>query len=150
MLVKEIMTTSVKTARPTDPVRDIATIMCFNKISGLPVVDGEGSLVGMISEKDILHAMFPKLQDFIANPSTPDFERLEREYRDVVSLRVADLMTAIVYTAEPDMPVLKAASIMFRNRIRRIPVSQGGRLLGIISIGDLHKAMFRKNLTLPA
>jgi CBS domain-containing protein len=149
MLVKEIMTTSVKTARPTDPVRDIATIMCFNKISGLPVVDGEGSLVGMISEKDILHAMFPKLQDFIANPSTPDFEKLEREYRDVVSLRVADLMTAIVYTAEPDMPVLKAASIMFRNRIRRIPVSQGGRLLGIISIGDVHKAMFRKNLTLP-
>jgi CBS domain-containing protein len=149
MLVKEIMTTSVKTARPTDPVRDIATIMCFNKISGLPVVDGEGSMVGMISEKDILHAMFPKLQDFIANPSTPDFEKLEREYRDVVSLRVADLMTAIVYTAEPDMPVLKAASIMFRNRIRRIPVSQGGRLLGIISIGDVHKAMFRKNLTLP-
>jgi CBS domain-containing protein len=150
MLVKEIMTTSVKTARPTDPVRDIATIMCFNKISGLPVVDGEGNLVGMISEKDILHAMFPKLQDFIANPSTPDFEQLEREYRDVVSLRVTDLMTAIVYTAEPDMPVLKAASIMFRNRIRRIPVSQGGRLLGIISIGDVHKAMFRKNLTLPA
>jgi CBS domain-containing protein len=149
MLVKEIMTTSVKTARPTDPVRDIATIMCFNKISGLPVVDGEGSMVGMISEKDILHAMFPKLQDFIANPSTPDFEKLEREYRDVVSLRVADLMTAIVYTAEPDMPVLKAASIMFRNRIRRIPVSQGGRLLGIISIGDVHKAMFRKTLTLP-
>ena len=150
MLVKDIMTTAVKTASPADPVRDIATIMCFNKISGLPVVDGAGSLVGMISEKDILHAMFPKLQDFIANPSTPDFERLEREHRDVVSLRVADLMTAIVYTAEPDMPVLKAASIMFRNRIRRIPVSQGGRLLGIISIGDVHKAMFRKNLTLPA
>ncbi|MBS1235937.1 MAG: signal transduction protein [Proteobacteria bacterium] len=68
----------------------------------------------------------------------------------MVNLRVADLMTAIVYMAEPDMPVLKAASIMFRNRIRRIPVSQGKRLLGIISIGDVHKAMFRKNLTLPA
>lgn len=150
MLVKDIMTTTVKTAKPTDPVRDIATIMCFNKISGLPVVDGEEKLVGMISEKDILHAMFPKLQDFIANPSTPDFEALEREYRDVVTLRVADLMTALVHKAEPDMPVLKAASIMFRNRIRRIPVSQNGLLLGIISIGDVHKAMFRKNLTLPA
>jgi len=150
MLVKDIMTTAVKTASPTDPVRDIATIMCLNKISGLPVVDGEGILVGMISEKDILHAMFPKLQDFIANPSTPDYEQLEREYRDVVSLRVADLMTTPPYTAEPDMPVLKAASMMFRNRIRRIPVSQGGRLIGIISIGDVHKAMFRKNLTLPA
>jgi len=150
MLVRDIMTTAVKTAGPADPVRDIATVMCFNKISGLPVVDGEGKLVGMISEKDILHAMFPKLQDFMVNPSAPDFEQLEREYRDVVSLRVSDLMTALVYTAEPDMPVLKAASIMFRNRIRRIPVSKDGQLLGIISIGDVHKAMFRKNLTLPA
>ena len=150
MLVQDIMTTTVKTANPTDPVREIATVMCFNKISGMPVVDDEGNLVGMISEKDILHAMFPKLQDFIAHPSTPDFEALEREYRDVVNLRVADLMTSLVYTAEPDMPVLKAASIMFRNRIRRIPVSKDRRLLGIISIGDVHKAMFRKNLTLPA
>jgi len=150
MLVKDIMTTAVKTASPTDPVRDIATIMCFNKISGLPVVDSGGGLVGMISEKDILHAMFPKLQDFIAHPSTPDYEELEREYRDVVNLRVADLMTVPLYTVEPDMPVLRATSIMFRNRIRRIPVSQGGRLLGIISMGDVHKAMFRKNLTLPA
>ncbi|HCU53058.1 MAG TPA: signal transduction protein [Gammaproteobacteria bacterium] len=150
MLVKDIMSTTVKTAKPADPVRDIATIMCFNKISGLPVVDGEGHLVGMISEKDILHAMFPKLQDFIANPSTPDFEALEHEYRDVVNLQVADLMTAIVHSAEPDMPVLKAASIMFRNRIRRIPVAKNGLLLGIVSIGDVHKAMFRKNLTLPA
>jgi len=43
--------------------------------------------------------------------------------------------------------VLKAASIMFRNRIRRIPVARNGKLLGIISIGDVHKAMFRENLT---
>ena len=143
------MTTTVKTASPTDPVREVATIMCFNKISGMPVVDDAGNLVGMISEKDILHAMFPNLQDFIANPSTPDFEAIEREYRDVVALRVADLMTALVHSAEPDMPVLKAASIMFRSRIRRIPVSKDGRLLGIVSIGDVHKAMFRKNLTLP-
>lgn len=150
MLVKDIMTTAVKTAKPTDSVRDIATIMCFNKISGMPVVDSESGLVGIISEKDILHAMFPNLQDFIAHPSTPDYEQLERGYQDVVNMRVADLMTAPVYTVEPNMPVLRATSIMFRNRIRRIPVSQSGRLLGIISIGDVHKALFRKNLTLPA
>lgn len=147
MLVKDIMTTAVKTASPSDPVRDVATVMCFNKISGLPVVDGEGKLIGMISEKDILHGMFPKLQDVIENPGVPDFEQLEREYTDVVSLKVADLMTARIFAAEPEMPVLKAASIMFRNRIRRIPVQQGGKLVGIISVGDVHKAMFRKNLT---
>jgi len=59
MLVKDIMTTAVKTAATADAVRDVATVMCFNKISGLPVVDGSQKLIGMISEKDILHAMFP-------------------------------------------------------------------------------------------
>ena len=147
MLVKEIMTTAVKSATVGEPVRDVATVMCFNKISGMPVVDGNQKLIGMISEKDILHAMFPSLQDVIENPSMPDFEQLEREYRDVVSLKVGDLMTTILYVAEPEMPVLKAASMMFRNRIRRIPVAKDGQLVGIISIGDVHKAMFRKNLT---
>lgn len=147
MLVREIMTTAVKSATVGEPVRDVATVMCFNKISGLPVVDGGQKLIGMISEKDILHAMFPSLQDVIENPGMPDFEQLEREYRDVVNLKVGDLMTTILYVAEPEMPVLKAASMMFRNRIRRIPVAKDGLLVGIISIGDVHKAMFRKNLT---
>lgn len=147
MLVKDIMTTAVKSATTGDAVRDVATVMCFNKISGLPVVDGSQKLIGMISEKDILHAMFPSLQDVIENPTPPDFEQLEREYTDVVSLKVGDLMTTILYVADPEMPVLKAASMMFRNRIRRIPVAKDGKLVGIISIGDVHKAMFRKNLT---
>ncbi len=147
MRVKDIMTTAVKVAKPDDRIRDVATIMCFNKISGMPVVDDAGNIVGVISEKDILHAMFPSLDDMMENPKLVDFESLEAEYRDVVHLRVADLMSPRVFVVEPDMPVLRAASIMFRNRIRRIPVANGGRLLGIISVGDVHKAIFRKNLT---
>jgi CBS domain-containing protein len=54
-----------------------------------------------------------------------------------------------VFTVEPDMPLLRAASTMFRNRIRRIPVSDGGKLLGIVSVGDVHKAIFQKNITKP-
>lgn len=147
MRVKEIMTTAVKVAKPEDTIRDIATIMCFNKISGMPVVDESGRLVGIISEKDILHGMFPTLQDMMENPVPPDFEAMERDYQDVVNMRVADVMTTKVLAVEQDMPVLKAASIMFRQRIRRIPVAEGGKLIGIISVGDVHKAIFRKNLT---
>lgn len=147
MLVRQIMTEAVKTAHPDTKIRDVAVVMCFNKISGMPVVDDKGMIVGMISEKDILWGMFPKLQDFMENPESIDFQSLEREYKDVVNLRVADLMTTKVFTVEPDMPVLKAASVMFRNRIRRIPVAQGERLVGIISIGDVHKAIFQENLT---
>ena len=123
--------------------------MCFHKFSGLPVVDAAGKIVGVISEKDILHGMFPKFEDLVTSSGLVDFEALEHEYQNMVNLKVGDLMSQKIITVGPEMPVLKAASIMFRNRIRRIPVSQGRRLLGIISIGDVHKAMFRKNLTLP-
>ena len=147
MLVKDIMTTSVRAARPEDPIREVAATMCFHKFSGLPVVDGSGRIVGVISEKDILHGMFPKFEDLVASSRLVDFEALERDYQDVVNLKVGDLMSQKIITVEPEMPVLKAASIMFRNHIRRIPVRQDGRLVGIISIGDVHKAIFKQNLT---
>jgi CBS domain-containing protein len=147
MLVRDIMTQSVKTAHPDTKIQDVALVMCFNKISGLPVVDDEGLIVGMISEKDILWGMFPSLQDYMANPEAPDFERMERDYKDVVNMRVRELMSSKVFTVDPDIPVLKAASIMFRNRIRRIPVAEDCRLVGIVSVGDVHKAIFRENIT---
>lgn len=147
MLVQDIMTKTVKTASPDTSVRDVAMVMCFNKISGLPVIDKAGQIVGMISEKDILWGMFPSLHESIRVPSVPDFEALEKEYKDIVNQRVSDLMTAKVFTVTPDMPVLRAATIMFRNRIRRIPVADdSGRLVGIISVGDVHKAIFQHNL----
>jgi predicted transcriptional regulator len=103
--------------------------------------------VGVISEKDILHGMFPKFEDLVTSSGLVDFEALEHEYQNMVSLKVGDLMSQKIITVGPEMPVLKAASIMFRNRIRRIPVQEDGRLVGIISIGDVHKAIFRQNLT---
>jgi len=150
MLVEDIMTKAVKTAMPDTLVREVAVIMCFNKISGLPVVDGEGRLAGMISEKDILWGMFPSLAESVRLPSVADFEALEKEYKDVLNLRVAELMTSKVFTVNPDMPVLRAATIMFRNRIRRIPVANDGKLVGIVSVGDVHKAIFRCNLGGPS
>ncbi len=146
MLVQDIMSKVVKIATPDTLVRDVAMVMCFNKISGLPVVDGDGQIVGMISEKDILWGMFPSLHESIRVPSVPDFEALEKEYKDIVNLRVAELMTTKVFTVSPEMPVLRAATIMFRNRIRRIPVADNGKLVGIVSVGDVHKAIFRSNL----
>jgi CBS domain-containing protein len=147
MLVRQIMTESVRTAQPDTKIRDVALVMCFNKISGLPVVDQDGLIVGMISEKDILWGMFPKMQDYMEHPETINFEAMEREYKDVVDMRVSELMSTKVYTVEPDLPVLKAASLMFRHRIRRIPVAADGRLVGIISVGDVHKAIFQTHIT---
>lgn len=143
MLVKEIMTTSVRTAQQDMPIRDVAVTMCFNKISGMPVVDQDQRIVGIISEKDILHAMYPDMQE-IMDGGRVDFEMLEHEYTDVINLNVKDIMKKPVISARTDDPVLRAVSIMCLNKIRRIPiVDDNGKLAGILSMGDVHKAIFQ-------
>lgn len=146
MLVKEIMNTNVRSARLDSSVSDVAIVMCFNKISGMPVVDNDENIIGIISEKDILKGMYPNVSDFMQTGRV-DFEALEQEYRDLISLKVDNLMTKNVLTVAPEDPVLKAVSIMCVNKIRRIPVAVDGKLKGIISMGDVHKAIFQKQFS---
>lgn len=145
MIVSEIMTTGVKTARADTPVKDIANTMCFNKISGLPIVDDNDNIVGIVSEKDLLTRMFPDMAT-IAAEGRPNFEEMEKEYSDTLSLVAGDIMTSTVSTVAPDMPIMKAASMMCVNKIRRIPVAENNKVVGIISIGDVHKAIFQNSL----
>lgn len=146
MKVKEIMTTNIKSAKADTPVRDIVEVMCFNKISGLPVVDDDNNVVGVVSEKDVLKKMFPDISDVAKEEGTPDFEKMEKDYSDALMLKTGDLMTKLVASANPDMPIMKAVSIMCVQKIRRIPVVEGRKLVGIISLGDVHKAIFANSL----
>lgn len=145
MLVKDIMTTAVKTTAPDAGVGETATVMCFNKISGLPVTDKDNNIVGVISEKDVLRAMYPDMEEYMQDRPV-NLEKLEYEYRDVLHMKVERLMSKKVVTVSPEAPVLKAVSVMCAHRIRRIPVAIDNKLVGIISMGDVHKAIFQKNL----
>jgi len=146
MLVKEIMNTNVRTARLDSSVSDVAIVMCFNKISGMPVVDSDRNIIGIISEKDILNGMYPNVSEYMETGRV-DFEALEKEYRDLITLSVEDLMTKNVLTVTPEDPILRAVSVMCLNKIRRIPVADKGKLCGIVSMGDVHKAIFQKNFS---
>ncbi len=146
MIVKDIMNQSVKTAKSDTQIKDIASMMCINKISGLPIVDGNNALVGIISEKDILKALFPDVATVMEEGKT-DFESIESDYKNVLNKTAGDLMTKTVASVTPKMPLLKAASMMCVKNIRRIPVTDDNNILaGIISIGDVHKAIFQENL----
>ena len=145
MKVSEIMTTGVKTGKADTPVKEIANTMFFNKISGLPIVDDDNKIIGIVSEKDLLTKMFPDMAT-IAAEGRPDFEAMEKEYADTLELVASDIMTRIVSTVSPDMPIMKAASMMCVNKICRIPVAEDDKLVGIISIGDVHKAIFQNSL----
>ena len=146
MLVKDVMTTDIRAAREDMSIREVAVIMCFNKISGMPVIDDDQRILGIISEKDILHAMYPDMNQ-IAEQGRVDFESLEHEYNDVINYKVKDVMKKPVITAPYDFPVLKAVSIMCVNSIRRIPiVNKDQRLVGILSMGEVHKAIFQNSI----
>jgi CBS domain-containing protein len=147
MYVKDIMCCNLKTVTPDTAMSSVVADMCLYRISGMPVVDADRRLLGFIAEKDVLHHLFPTLEDAMNLRLHVDFEGMEANYRNVLSLKVADLMTARAITVAPDMPILEATSIMVRNRFRRIPVADGGRLVGMLSLGDVHKALFKQAVT---
>ena len=80
MIVKDIMNKSVKTAKSDTLIKDIASIMCLNKISGLPVIKDDKSLVGVLSEKDILRAMFPDVKQIMEEGNKANYESITADY----------------------------------------------------------------------
>lgn len=147
MQVQEVMSRSVRSVGPDTKVMEVASIMCLYRIPGIPVLDDEGRLVGIIAEKDVLHSLFPKLVHLMEEGmGNVDLNKEMGKYKDVLALRVSDLMTKNPITVAPDIHVLRAATIMVRNHFRRIPVVQNGVLVGMLSLGDVHKAIFHANV----
>jgi CBS domain-containing protein len=100
-------------------VSDAVATLGERRIGALPVVEGD-RIVGIMSERDVIYC----LRDHGA---------------EVLDWPVSRVMTAPAITAEPNTPVLSALALMTERRIRHLPVAEGGRLIGIVSIGDLVK-----------
>jgi predicted transcriptional regulator len=145
MLVKDIMTTNVRTVTSDKKLSEVVSLMCIYRYSGIPVVD-DGKLVGTVSESDVLGKMFPKLEDLMDNMATVDYDEQINQYSDVVNIQVKDVMTPVVISIKPDMHILQAASMMVGRKFRRIPVAIGDQLLGMVSMGDVHKAIYQSTL----
>lgn len=150
MQIKDIMSPKVVAAKPDDDVKKVASLICLKKISGIPVVNDEDKLLGMISEKDILRAIYPTYQEFFENPEEfKVFADLRKRYGEATNLKVKEIYNKRVITVEPDTPLLKALSLMLTKRVRRLPVVNGeGKLTGIVSQGDIHQALFNEQFLL--
>jgi CBS domain-containing protein len=127
------MSHPVFTVRPTDPIEGAATLLADRRITAAPVVDGDGRLVGIVSEGDLL-------RDRVPDDPTAHLRPLVSHRRPKV---VAEVMTSNVVTAWLDEDVSDAAHTMLNRDVRSIPVLDGGRLVGIISRRDLLRTVVR-------
>jgi predicted transcriptional regulator len=145
MNVENIMTTNVRTISSEKKLGEVVSLMCIYRYSGIPVVD-DGKLIGTVSESDVLGRMFPKLEDLMSGMSAVDYDKQMDQYSEVVSITVKDVMTPVVISVKPDMHILQAASVMVGRKFRRIPVAVGDKLVGMVSMGDVHKAIYQSTL----
>lgn len=129
MLIRERMTHNPVTIRETTSLHDALKIMRENKVRRLPVLDKQGKLIGIVSEKDLLYAS--------PSPAT-SLSVWEVNYL-VSKITVSDLMTRNVITVCEDCPIEEAARIMVDNKIGGLPIVRGDQLVGIITETDLFK-----------
>lgn len=137
----EIMSSPVIACHGDAYFEEVADLLADHRISGVPVVEETGEMVGVISERDLAHALGgPLVRLCLGRPShhqpLGNIARIPREAR-----RARDIMTPDPYTAHPETPLVALAEIMYKEEINRIPILAGKQLVGIVTRGDVLAAI---------
>lgn len=143
MRARDIMTTDPVTVPPDMPLEAVASKMADRAISGLPVVDADGRLVGLVTDGDLmrrLSAKEDKPASFFAALLGADAEQAQA-YARAHGRRVRDVMSTDLATVNEDATVEEVAHILETRRIRRVPVLRDGKLVGVVSRADLMRAV---------
>ncbi len=150
MRVSELMTEKVLTIGPEAPIKDVAKVLVANGISGLPVCDIEGRVLGVISEGDILYKEHDPKEGHIGGPlgwivdGTPN----NAGYVKARALTARKAMTAPAITIAPWESAPAAAQLMCERHVNRLPVVKDGLLVGIVTRADLVRAFTRTDAEL--
>lgn len=150
MLVKNVMTKDVLTVRPDEKVDKVARLLVDNRISGVPVVDDQHRVVGIITEKDLMIKatelkvpFYLTLFDsiiFLENPI-----RFNNDLKKYTATYVKEAMTEKVVTVSEDFPISEVVPLMQKKQINRVPVVRHGKLVGIITRNDILKAIVERD-----
>lgn len=149
MKVRDIMNVMPVMVQASAKVSEAARLLRENKISGMPVMDGE-KLVGVVSESDLLRLLsveddsggdlwLPSPFEIFEIPfrDLMKWERMQSSLKEIPEKEVADVMSRNLHEIGPEDSIEEAASIMTRHRINRLPVIENGRLVGIVTRGDI-------------
>lgn len=143
MRAKDVMTPDVICVDANEPILKAARLMLQRRISGLPVLDKEGELVGIVTEGDFLRRgelgtqrRRPKWLEFIVGPG-----RLAQEYTHSAGRKVEEIMTPDPWTIAEGDRLEAVVDMMERHHVKRLPVTRGGRMVGIVSRANLMHAL---------
>ncbi len=143
---KQLMTTAIISVTPETSVKELASILASNKISGVPVLDSAGALVGVVTENDLidqgkkLHipTVITILDSFFFLEST---EKMDKEMKKIAGATVADICSTELITVGPEASLEEIATIMAEKRVHTLPVVDDGQLVGIIGRRDIIQAL---------
>lgn len=144
---KDVMSKKVISVKKETSIEDLSKILLKNKISGVPVVDDDGILVGIATEADLIvkdaDLHFPRYFELLGSIIyLESLERFKKNLRKYLGTKVEDVMTAKVVTAKQDAKINEIANMMINKRINRIPiVDDDNRVIGIVTRADIVKSM---------
>lgn len=147
MKVKEVMAKEVISVKPEDTALEALTQLFKIKISGLPVIDNQGILQGMFTEKDVLSYILPsyiqKVGRFIyeENPKST-----RKKFLELGNVKVGQIMRQEVVTTTEEITLCEAARIMLTQKARRLPVvNKSGKVVGIVARCDILRALSKES-----
>jgi len=146
MRVRDLMTTKVFSVQTDTAVSDVARLMSEHAISGVPVLDGPGRLVGVVTELDLIvrngrleMPAFLQILDAVVPLELPG--HLQQRLRHMLGTHAEDVMTRDIHPVAPDMDIADLVDVMVKRRLNPVPVVEDGKLVGIVSHADLIRKM---------
>ena len=145
LTIRDVMSRPALSVHPTTALKNVARLLVEHRISGLPVTDDDGRVLGVITEADLLlkeqgaanvhHRRLARL----LGESTETRSQLAK----LAATSAGDAMTSPAVTISADRPIAEAAAVMMRRAINRLPVVEDGTLVGVVSRADLVRAYVR-------
>jgi len=157
MLVDDIMTKDVTLLHPEQTISEAVTELAKQGISGAPVVNNDGQLVGIITENDVLNAIkdsgkrLEMVYPSLSMVSVSFIEKMEEKetieaFKEIANKKVSDVMTKTVTTVQSGSKLALVVDFIILKGVNRIPVMDGGNVVGIVSRADIIQGLAKSNI----
>lgn len=145
MFAADVMTHDVVTVHTDTTVKEIAELLLAKGISGVPVVDTAGKLVGIVSEGDLIHRVENETERHRSwwLELFADRERMVQDFMKSHARKAGEVMTRQVVTVKPHTPLNEVSALLDKHKIKRVPVVDGDKIVGIVSRANLLRALVR-------